>query len=43
MGDDGDELEAKIMRANHAFGAELRGATPEEALGGHGLEDALAS
>lgn len=42
-GDDGDELEAEIMRADHAFGAELRGTTPEEALDGPSLEDALAA
>ena len=38
-----DELEADIMRADHAFGAELRGTTPEEAVEGTSLEDALAA
>ena len=38
---DGQELEAEIMRADHAFGAELRGTTPEESLAGASLEDAL--
>ncbi len=41
-GDDGSELEAEIMRADHAFGAELRGTTPEEAIAGQGLDEALA-
>jgi hypothetical protein len=38
---DGQELEAEIMRADHAFGVELRGTTPEESLEGSSLEDAL--
>src|SRR5262245_12319804 len=38
---DGQELEAEIMRADHAFGVDLRGTTPEEELAGIGLEDAL--
>ena len=41
-GDDGSELEAEIMRADHAFGAELHGTTPEEALAGQSLDEALA-
>jgi hypothetical protein len=41
-GDDGSELEAEIMRADHAFAAELRGTTPGEALAGLSLEGALA-
>ncbi len=41
-GDDGEELEAEIMRADHPFGADLRGTTPDEALAGEGLERALA-
>jgi hypothetical protein len=41
-GDDGSELEAEIMRADHAFGAELRGTTAEEAAEGEGLDEALA-
>jgi hypothetical protein len=41
-GDDGDELEAEIMRADHSFGVDLRGTTAEEALEGEGLEQALA-
>lgn len=32
--DDGDELEAEIMRADHAFGAESFGTTAEEVLAG---------
>ena len=39
---DGEELEAEIMRADHAFGAENRGTTPEEALDGESLDEALA-
>jgi hypothetical protein len=39
---DGEELEAEILRADHAFGSELSGTTPEEALAGQGLDDALA-
>ena len=41
-GDDGSELEAEIMRANRPFGADRRGTTPEEALEGEGLDEALA-
>ena len=41
-GDDGSELEAEIMRADHAFGAELRGTTAEEAVAGQSLDEALA-
>lgn len=44
-GDDeveGDELEAEILQADHAFGAELPGTTAGEALAGEGLERALA-
>jgi hypothetical protein len=40
--DGGDELEAEIMRANRPFGSSLRGTTPEEAIAGEGLEEALA-
>jgi len=39
---DGEELEAEILRADHAFGAELHGTTPEEELEGEGLDTALA-
>ena len=39
--DDGEELEAEIMRADHAFGADLRGTTPEEAMTGLSLDEAL--
>lgn len=41
-GDDGSELEAEIMRADHAFATELRGTTPEEAIAGPRLDEALA-
>ena len=44
-GDDeveGDELEAEILRADHAFGAELPGTTAAEAVAGEGLDRALA-
>ena len=44
-GDDeveGDELEASIMRADHAFGAELPGTTAAEAAAGESLDEALA-
>lgn len=41
-GDDGSELEAEIMRADHAFGAESKGTTPEEALERQSLHEALA-
>ena len=39
---DGEELEAEIMQADHSFGADLQGTTPEEALDGLGLDGALA-
>ena len=38
---DGQELEAEIMRADHPFGVELRGTTPEESLAGPSLEGAF--
>ena len=41
-GDDGSELEAAIMQADHPFGAELRGTTPDEAIAGQSLDEALA-
>jgi hypothetical protein len=44
-GDDeveGDELEAEILQADHAFGAELPGTTAAEASAGEGLDRALA-
>jgi hypothetical protein len=40
--DDGDELEAEIMRADHAFGSESVGTTAEEALEGESLDELLA-
>jgi hypothetical protein len=40
--DGSDALEAEILQADHAFGAELFGTTPEEALTGEGLDRALA-
>ncbi len=40
--DEGDELEADIMRADHAFGAESVGTTPAEALEGETLDERLA-
>ncbi len=39
---DGEELEAEIMRADHTFGADLRGTTVDEALDGPTLDQALA-
>jgi hypothetical protein len=39
---DGEELEAEIMRADHAFGVDLRGTTENEALAGQSLDQALA-
>ena len=39
---EGDELEASIMRADHASGAESRGTTVTEALAGLSIDDALA-
>ena len=41
-GDDGTELEAGIMRADHPFAADLPGTTAEEASAGQGLNAALA-
>ncbi len=40
--DEGEALEAAIMQADHAFGAELVGTTAEEALEGESLEQQLA-
>jgi hypothetical protein len=40
--DDGDELEAAIMQADHAFGAESVGTTVEEELAGESLDQHLA-
>jgi hypothetical protein len=40
--DDGDELEASIMQADHAFGAESVGTTAEEGLEGESLDQRLA-
>jgi hypothetical protein len=40
--DDGDELEAEIMQADHAFGAESIGTTVEEELAGESLDQHLA-
>lgn len=37
-----DELEAEIMRADRPFGSDRRGTTPDEALEGEGLDEALA-
>jgi hypothetical protein len=39
---DGEELEAEIMRAAQPFGADLRGTTPEEAETDLSIDDALA-
>ena len=41
--DTGDELEAAIMQADHAFAAESNGTTPEEALEGESLDRRLAA
>lgn len=41
-GDDGEELEAEIMRTDRPFGAELLGTTAEEALAGESLDQGLA-
>jgi len=41
-GDEGDAFEAAIMRADHAFGAESVGTTPEDALRGGSLARRLA-
>ena len=40
--DESDELEAAIMQADHAFGAESVGTTAEEALEGESLDQRLA-
>lgn len=40
--DDGDELEAAIMQADHASGAESVGTTAEEELAGETLDQRLA-
>jgi hypothetical protein len=40
--DDGEELEAEIMRADHPFGVNLRGTTLEGVLAGESLDEALA-
>jgi len=39
---DGEELEAEIMRADHPFGMDLRGTTEEEALADLSIDEALA-
>ena len=39
---DGEELEAEIMRADHPFGMGLRGTTAAEALEGESIDDELA-
>jgi hypothetical protein len=38
---DGEELEAEIMRADHPFGVGLRGTTAEEALEGESIDEEL--
>ena len=40
--DEGDELEADIMQADHAFAAESVGTTVEEELAGESLDQRLA-
>jgi hypothetical protein len=40
--DDSEELEAAIMQADHAFGAESVGTTAEEGLEGESLDQRLA-
>ena len=40
--DESDELEAAIMQADHAFGAESVGTTIEEELAGESLDQRLA-
>ena len=40
--DEGDEIEAEIMQADHAFGAESVGTTVEEELAGETLDQHLA-
>src|SRR5437773_2909396 len=40
--DEGDELEATIMQADHAFGSESVGTTVEEELAGQSLDQRLA-
>ena len=37
-----EELEAEIMRADRPFGSDRWGTTPQEALEGEGLDEALA-
>jgi len=39
---DGEELEAEIMRADHALGSDARGTTAEEEEAGMSLDEALA-
>ncbi len=39
---DGEELEAEIMPADHAFGVDLHGTTEGEAIAGPGLDRELA-
>ncbi len=39
---DGEELEAQIMQADHAFGSDLPGTTPGEESLGLSLDEALA-
>jgi hypothetical protein len=39
---DGEELEAEVMRADHAFGADSSGTTAEEEVAGLSLDEALA-
>ena len=40
--DEGDELEAAIMQADHAFGTESVGTTAEEQMAGESLDQRLA-
>jgi hypothetical protein len=40
--DEGDELEASIMQADHAFGAESVGTTAKEGLEGESLDQRLS-
>jgi hypothetical protein len=40
--DEGDELEASVMQADHAFGAESVGTTAEEEVEGASLDQRLA-
>jgi hypothetical protein len=39
---DGEELEAEIMQADHPFGLDLSGTTQEEELAGPSLDEAIA-